>query len=157
MLIRVQLVAKPLFLATPLHPRHSCKYLMTDGKTLMQDAHILAEHSKSLRFFHTGSGAAWHRTAPHTVWRVVRAVPYYTTVPCRTAPRKIRCERTCYTQIFHSICATCCKVASPQQMRNKSNQCIVKISVYPHGCLLANFPYFNGTGSVYVCIGKSTH
>ena len=27
---------------------------------------------------------------------------------------------------------------------------------YIHGYFVASFPYFNGTGSVYVCIGKST-
>jgi len=32
----------------------------------------------------------------------------------------------------------------------------VKICVYPHGYCVASFPYFNGTGSVYVCIRKST-
>jgi len=35
--------------------------------------------------------------------------------------------------------------------------CTVKISVYPRIFSMASFSYFNGTGSVYVCVGPSVN
>ena len=68
--------------------------------------------------------------APSSVWLTERGAPIY-------HPATVRIMTTSPLRRVHCIIQFAYTV---------------KISVYPHGYFVASFPYFNGTGSVYVFI-----